>query len=728
PNEDYPVVGAIMGQSGQEFGISLTRGENAFAHLWAMWDFNPSEEKINKINMMSVSYEEFSDLQPGQLDVVEKAGRNPDPTNKVPVFLVKEPGKMARDANPREARSLLQVTRGVLRAYSRALLQPNTIQEPGNVLTLVVDESGGDETRVLTEWRSFEGQEFGRIEPLLTPPEDLWDLSQRDCTLLVGLRMLPVALEEGDMMGLLVAADEDSEMVLGCEAVPGGNPQKTASLLFDFMRGETDIPGVESGVPTRLTMTNRDLFSYMKPALESLGTECDFRSSHPLLEEIYEVIMPDLGLEEEMLDPKVPGDVGEFEFGGADDSGVATGELRAWKQVDGNLCARMGEMVLDGGPGAWALGRYFGDKKTGERMMDRGNELIFVSFLDWCAMDYRPKANSDTYAEKLSGQDLPPREAQLLENRMEALASLWLIEEVFREEGKIEMRDVLLGGRKTVYDATLTQSAEVGDCLCARVYEAGDYNFIGIVGPIIMPIETGAVLQFLDEEGMEFTETGVQKHPELFGHLWDFLDDHEPPTETNVDGTDVRLLALACETSDPDIVREQLDERDDVERTEDFYVWSGGPGYEGCDALAHMWFDEGGELFCMQVNSIERLHMAQDMVTGIEGLTVSDVVEISQEDLINEMKASEDTDTAVEELSAEERDFVEKDVRQYYMDWLDTPCPSLKGQTPREVCETESGKKRVAAMIRSFAPSEGPDGMRLEAPKEKMFEELGLDD
>ncbi len=728
PNEDYPFVGTIMGQSGQEFGVSLACGENAFAHLRAMWDFDPSEEKINRINIMSVSYEPLKNLHPMQLEMVEKAGRNPDPTKKVPVFTVKEPGKMVHDANPDEARSLLQVTRGILQAHSRGLLEPKTISEPEKVLTLVVGNSGDGATRVLTEWRSFAGQEFGQDEALEAPPEDLWDLSQRDSHLLVGFRMLPVAMEEGDTVGIVMAADKDSEKILGCQPVVGADLQETASLLFDLIRGETDVPGVEAGVPARITMTNRDLFSYMKPALESLGTECKFRSRHPLLQGMFEDIVSDMGIENEMMDPGLPEEMGGMETGAAANGVEATGELRAWEQADGDLCARMGEMVLDGGPGAWALGRYFGDEETGERLMDAGIDLIFVTFLDWCAMDYRPKSSSDTYAEKLSNEDLPPREAQLLENRMETHPSLWLIEDVLPEGGKIEMRDVLLGGQKTVYDPTLTQGAEEGDCLCARVYEAGDYNFIGMVGPIIPPIDTGAVLQFLDEEGMEFTEEGVHEHAELFGHLWDFLEDPEPPTVTNADGTDARFLAILCDTSDPDTVREQLNERDDVERMEDVYVWSGDIGGGKRDVLAHMWFHEGDELFCVQVNSMERMEMALDLVCGIPSLIVEDVVEISAEDLINEMEAEGEPDTAAQKLSAKEREGIEEEVHQHYMDWLDTPSPALQGETPREVCETEGGKRRVAAMIRSFAPAEGPDGMKLEAPKKEMFKELGLED
>jgi hypothetical protein len=50
--------------------------------------------------------------------------------------------------------------------------------------------------------------------------------------------------------------------------------------------------------------------------------------------------------------------------------------------------------------------------------------------------------------------------------------------------------------------------------------------------------------------------------------------------------------------------------------------------------------------------------------------------------------------------------------------------PILEGKTPREVCRTESGRQRVAAMIRSMPDSMG--NVQIEIPREKMLRELGL--
>jgi uncharacterized protein (DUF2384 family) len=57
------------------------------------------------------------------------------------------------------------------------------------------------------------------------------------------------------------------------------------------------------------------------------------------------------------------------------------------------------------------------------------------------------------------------------------------------------------------------------------------------------------------------------------------------------------------------------------------------------------------------------------------------------------------------------------------MEWLNRPIAGLDDKTPRECCETQSGKAKVAALIRGMG---SPTTYGVEVPRQTMLCELGL--
>lgn len=62
-------------------------------------------------------------------------------------------------------------------------------------------------------------------------------------------------------------------------------------------------------------------------------------------------------------------------------------------------------------------------------------------------------------------------------------------------------------------------------------------------------------------------------------------------------------------------------------------------------------------------------------------------------------------------------------LKKYYMAWLDRPMEWLDSRSPREVCETEAGKAKVATLIRGMG---SPTTYGVEVPRQAMLRELGL--
>ena len=62
-------------------------------------------------------------------------------------------------------------------------------------------------------------------------------------------------------------------------------------------------------------------------------------------------------------------------------------------------------------------------------------------------------------------------------------------------------------------------------------------------------------------------------------------------------------------------------------------------------------------------------------------------------------------------------------LRRFYMVWIDRPLACLDDKTPREACETKSGKAKVAALIRGMG---SPTTYGVKVPRQAMLRELGL--
>lgn len=80
------------------------------------------------------------------------------------------------------------------------------------------------------------------------------------------------------------------------------------------------------------------------------------------------------------------------------------------------------------------------------------------------------------------------------------------------------------------------------------------------------------------------------------------------------------------------------------------------------------------------------------------------------------------------EITPELADHVRENNRRYYMGWLDTPLPMLAGKTPRQLCSTEAGRRKVAILIRTIPkPVIMNPGVDIDIPSKEMFRELGLE-
>ena len=437
-------------------------------------------------------------------------------------------------------------------------------------------------------------------------------------------------------------------------------------------------------------------------------------------------------------------------------------DLSAWKAASCALSERMVRCVRSAGlmtPGV--LKQYFGSK-DGPYLLEAFERLsVTQALFEWITTDYRPVFRSPstsrkrkasnrrkprkaarrgkTLAERMPAEGLPAAEAALLAALAKAYPTLYRVVGV-APGISTSVQDVLLGGpHLTIHDKSLTECVRPGLCVIARAYPAGAFHFFGPAGPALSEMLAEPAAAFLESLGVKFTPDGLRKNADKFGRLWGWFDretaDNRMPHLCNTDGDDLVWHTASFTVADERTVREALTTREDIDHDPeaDEYLWF---RYQGEDrmipgdtlSLGRMRFvlDE----LVLDVNSAQRLAAARQWLEKIPGVSflgaktrdANDDFLDAADTPLDDRLGPEDEVEMTPELAAD----MQAMTRQYYIDWLDISVPALGGKTPRQMCRTQSGRRKVARMIRTI-PDPSPDHViDLESIQAEMRRELGL--
>jgi hypothetical protein len=198
----------------------------------------------------------------------------------------------------------------------------------------------------------------------------------------------------------------------------------------------------------------------------------------------------------------------------------ANEDVEKWTEWDVELIWRGVQHYNEEGHTRRAVIRYFGDEQTAQDwLVVHADEALLHCYAEWFWMDYRPTRRSQTHAEKLMEQDLPQPERRLLEARLQSHPTIHRIAEI-RDAETVLLDDVLMESEVTVHCPALVREGEEDMYFCARAYAAGSYNFLALCGPKIPDGRIFEALDYLEDEGIEFTPEGLRENAHLLGHLW----------------------------------------------------------------------------------------------------------------------------------------------------------------------------------------------------------------
>jgi hypothetical protein len=723
-----PMLGVVLGAGREEFGLSLFRGPQAAAALTSLFRTGGmGDDALQDLDLLGFSMDKFGNLPPEAQALLREAGLHPRYDEQTPSFLVKPPGQRPRVTEESELILLLRVLRAVVKADRKKQLQPATLDSKEGICVLTI---GGDpaQPQVSVTREKWQSPQAPRTIPLPSGGPDLRGLPILDETWLVGTPALAGGIQ-GDNRDtqLLLVAEEASEYLFEARPVFAGDVRDAMEAIVRIFRKG---PQGRKGMPHRIVFSNRKLHEAMAALLEPLGVECTFQSVIPKLRQIADEFLNLMGSEAPPF-----AEEGEAETEG-DTEVPAPDDLKGWKQVDQRLPQRFIDQVRSGGRfrSSRAVKRYFDDDDLEYYLQEHEKQAVAAAYTAWCILDYRPTKTSKTRAEEMLAAGLPEPEAILLRARMEAYPTLYRIAGHDPKAGTVDLEDVLLGGKVTVHDQLLSENIEDNVFFCARTFRAGQFHFLEPAGPPLGEAMGMEAAEFLQHSGMEFTPEGLRRDAHMFGWLWRWMDDWQanwrPPLLRNTDGDELLWHTASFAVADPAQTRQALLGRPDIEYDDqdDEFVWIKKTG-EGAKMLGGPVtmgrIEFVGDELVLTVNSAKRFATARKWLEKLPGVAFRSVKtrawDEQEKDLpMDERMPGPEPVEMTPELTSALQDMLNKQ----YMAWMDMPLPVLRGETPRQACRTEAGRRQVGMLIRTMPDPSGPAPIRV--PRDAMLRELGL--
>lgn len=729
PGEGRPMLSVVLGDAGEEYGLSLFRGPEAVASLAGLLDPNgPGDDALEAADMLGYSMEAFRDMPPDAQALVREVGQHPRHDEQVPHFLAKPPGRQPRLPDDTELVILLMALRGLVEADRRKLLQPARLKDKNGICVLALsgDPAAPQVSVTREQWQLHEV-----YKTVALPPErpDLRGLPRLKETWLVGMPALPGRIKGDDrVLELLLVADDASRYVLQARPVPAGEVKEAMKVVVETFHGKG--LGGQRGLPRKIIFCSRRLHDVMAPILEQVDVKCIYTPTIAKLREIVADLIEHFGSE-------LPSFADYIEAPSARETMVpAPDDLMGWKEAHGRLARRFSEYLQFGDRlrSSRAAKRYFDSDNLQYFLKQHKERAVAQAYTAWGILDYRPNKTSKTYAEKMLAQGLPEPEATLLRARMDSYPTLYRVASHDPKAGTIDLEDVLLGGMVTVHDLLMSENIENNLFFAARAFPAGRFHFIELAGP---PLGAGMGLEaveFLQDCGMEFTREGLRRDAHKFGWLWHWSDQWQanwkPPRLCNTDGDEFLWHTASFSVKNPQDTRLALLQREDIEHDEqeDEFVWvketgRGAKMLGGPVTLGRIEFV--GDELVLTVNSAKRFATARKWLEKLPGVVFLNVKtrrwdERDKDRPMDERISKPEPVEITPELAGSLQEMID----EQYMEWIDTALPVLGGKTPRQACQTDAGRQQVTMLIRTMPDPTGQASVHV--PRQAMLSELGL--
>jgi hypothetical protein len=283
---------SIMGQSGIEHGLVVTRGPNAYRDMLAIHGRAGADPEAlrNEVTMLGFAMDPYRRLPPESQRFVRKAGLRLGANDLAPFFVLKEPGLRARGLRPDDVEAILFVLRILAKADGLGL-EPREIGEEAGTLTLTATGDAADPD-LAAEYVDYSERRAAPPSARFAVPDDVKDLPRRNARWAFGFPSVPFVIgTDRRSVRFALVVDEASGIVLSVSAVMGNNYEEAADVLFNAMRGQNWEK--RPGIPDEIVIADAVLFDRLSSALTGLGVSRVSAPSTPALSEAIEALRND---------------------------------------------------------------------------------------------------------------------------------------------------------------------------------------------------------------------------------------------------------------------------------------------------------------------------------------------------------------------------------------------------------------------------------------------------
>jgi Protein of unknown function (DUF2384) len=712
PGEPHPVFGIVLGAAGQEFGLSLYRGERAVEQVHYVTT-DPRPPMVAP--MLLLSFDPIGAVSDEFLSLVKAAGVT---ERVIPTVVDIRPGGRGHPPTNQHLRLLAQILEAMLRAADAELLRPRKFDATvgGKVLTLVVDAENGKVRDVTAR--------FTDLAPLPLAaatthslPWPLPELDPIDAHRLVGFAPAPFGIAgAAQPPWVLCVLDPERDRIAGLEVVVPDAPDdldQAMQALASILAEPKDGP---AGLPRRLTFVHRRLGEAMAEPLRERGVIVDILDEHPAATQFFARLR-------DMPAPDAP----------EPDRVPAAAAADRWLEHHRSLMARIdAKLTVQSLHARKPLTAFFGDPDVLDDLDEVLEELGIdaaphrLAYRDWFVVAWRSKAKGSTRAEQLLAAPMPEAERRLLAARVAARTGLYRV--VSRRASLVLLSDVYSDFEIEVDDGALAAATSEGQALPARIGNADGYHFVVLLGPLLSPWQINAATAYLASSFGSFTSADLQRRPELLAALWQWWMDAamhaNTPQLTNTDGDrlDFRIGTFAVDDW-PRLLaafarRTDLRTDDDGEvATPEHWTWIRADA-TGNTILAEL--QRVGDELLVETNSEPRLESARRWLEAMPGVRF---VQQRQQQPDRAPRPRRPADAAA--LPAAALAQLQAQIDAMTLRWLDERVPALGNRTPRQAVQTAEGREIVLRLIRTWPDPGGMPGLR--TPRERLRRELGLD-
>lgn len=351
---------------------------------------------------------------------------------------------------------------------------------------------------------------------------------------------------------------------------------------------------------------------------------------------------------------------------------------------------------------------------------------------------YPESTIAEQYLEKYSGR-LSRYEQQFIEEATIQTFSFWSVKDT--EPGQwLLLHDILLDREVKVMERQASQTVEDGAILFARIININNTSVMFGCAPYLIAPQFALKIQDLRDQLM-------RSPSELFGS--DLLREYDieirglyfaikesmftPPELHNTDGDLLQVTRLYyqldCSVMDALEALASLSMESVATLLKDG-VYDVGSQLQ---SISFSWLEKGNKSLQsmrntilgqikinsgsieIEVNSQQRAEAIKRKIQrrlGKRARFLHAVID-SQKALFEQAGNTPADRSEHEELMKipEVQEQIRKMAQQHWKDWLDTPLPALKGQTPRQAAKTNQGQQQLEAMLAGFEYNQNADNL-----------------